>query len=97
MKRMILGTGLLLSLTACAEFPEVDAATSPEVSSAEYPRLLPFEDILVAQDPRATEAVSNDVQARAAALRSRADRLRNPVIDPASQSRMDQGVDTTGL
>ena len=57
-------------LGACAQ-----SATTP---NAEYPALLPLEDILSENDQ--TEAPADALSARAAALRARADRLRAPVI-----------------
>lgn len=62
-------------MAACAEFPEVGmTATAP---TALPPRLLPIDGILVQADSiRPVGAVVGGVQARAAALRARADRLR---------------------
>lgn len=84
--------GLSLGLLGCAEFPEVDAALSPDLAQAAYPRLLPFEDILVADAPRVQASEARDLRARARGLRQRAAGLRRPVIDRAARQRMARGV-----
>lgn len=66
--------GVLLS--ACAEFPEVDAAFSDSAVSADYPTLVPFEQLSAADPPRLSETDDDVLRARAAALRGRADALR---------------------
>ncbi len=90
MWRLLLLCGL--GLAACAEFPEVDAALAAGEASAEYPALLPFEQLLDAEEPRLTEEDDDVLLARAAALRGRADALRRPVIDRNTRFRMDRGV-----
>ena len=81
-----------LSLTACAEFPQVDTALGAADQTATYPTLLPFEALLDAQEPRLSETDDALLRARADALRRRADVLRKPVIDGQTRDRMDDGV-----
>ena len=81
-----------VALTACAEFPEVDAALASDRASAEYPDLLPFEQLLDAREPRLTDSDDEALRARAAGLRNRADGLRGPVIEPQTRDRMNDGV-----
>lgn len=83
---------LWLALTACADFPEVDAALAQGDPVAEYPALLPFEQLLAAEEPRLTEADDDALRARAAGLRGRAAGLGRPVIDPGTRDRMNDGV-----
>ena len=80
------------ALTACAEFPEVDAALAKGDPSVDYPALLPFEQLLSQQEARLHETDDDTLRARADGLRSRADALRGPVIDPRTRDRMEDGV-----
>lgn len=83
---------MVLGMAACAEFPEVDAALATGTPSRDYPALLPFEDLLVADAPLIAESDEAALLARAEALRNRADRLRGPVIDTQTRDRMNDGV-----
>ncbi len=68
----ILRALFLLCLTACTQFPSVDAAAAPDLAG---PALLPTRDLAVdpldplAEDPLAASSAA--LRARAAALRSR--------------------------
>ncbi|MWD27278.1 hypothetical protein E0K89_007315 [Aquicoccus sp. SCR17] len=67
----------LAALTAaCAEFPELDAAVPRSVTRGPYPRLLPMEELLAGPAPRESEESLEAFEARVAALRARAERLR---------------------
>lgn len=79
-------------LAACAEFPEVDAALANGAPATEYPALLPFEAFASAGDPQLEATDDAALQARADALRRRADGLRGPVIDADTRDRMQDGV-----
>ena len=79
-------------VTACAEFPEVDAALAAGDPDAGYPDLLPFEQLAPDQDTSLSETDDEALLARAAGLRNRADGLRGPVIDRDTRDRMDDGV-----
>jgi len=81
-----------LALSACAEFPEVDAALATGAQGQDYPELLPFEQLLSGDDPRLAQGDDAALRARAAELRARADGLRRPVIEPQTRDRMDDGV-----
>jgi hypothetical protein len=61
----------LLCLTACTQFPSVDAASVPALKR---PSLLPTRDLAVDQIAPLSE---DPLAARAAALRTRADTLRS--------------------
>ncbi|WP_116599959.1 hypothetical protein [Primorskyibacter marinus] len=83
----------LASFAGCTSFPELEAAQTPGIQSAAYPRLLPLDTLLTEEgDPRATPEAMGDLAARVARLRARADRLRGPVIDSGTRSRMARGV-----
>jgi len=79
-------------VTACAEFPDVDAALAADGPPSAYPDLLPFEDLLTAPEPRLADADADALIARASELRNRANDLRGPVIEPDARDRMDDGV-----
>lgn len=68
----------VLSLVACGRPPEVDAAFGPEPSGRDYPTILPFADVLEADDADFSVAAATDaeLQERAKALRARAAELR---------------------
>lgn len=81
--RHVLIISLAVALSACAG------------ESDPYPRLLPTDQILAEPTlpdhaPQAASSVAVDaqVQARADALRRRADTLRGPVIEPETLSRI---------
>ena len=82
--------GVLMS--ACAEFPEVDAALQSGEPLTDYPTLLPFEQLAGDQQTVLTDADDDLLLARAADLRNRANGLRGPVIDPNTRDRMNAGV-----
>ncbi|ETX28813.1 hypothetical protein [Roseivivax isoporae] len=84
------------ALAGCTQFPEVDATASPDIASADYPDLLPLEDLLAADAPQATPAMRDDLEARARALEARAGRLSGPVVDAPTRTRMDAGVPAGG-
>ena len=66
---------LCLALSACATFPDVGATARPVVAPA--PQLVPIDGILMQADAqRPVGSVISDTEARAAALRARAARLR---------------------
>lgn len=76
--RNALCIGLLAAaaLAACASFPQLDAAISPEARRAPYPELVPSERLLARRDEgRLTEADGAALQSRAEGLRARAGRL----------------------
>lgn len=89
---------LLLSVLilpgACATLPDPGGRLSAAANeSAAPPELVPLAPLLAAADGiTITPEVSLTVQNRAAALRTRAARLRGPVVDPATRQRMARGV-----
>ncbi|MDJ0630027.1 MAG: hypothetical protein QNJ44_17345 [Rhodobacter sp.] len=78
-----------LTLPACATFPDLDAAISPEARRAEYPELIPAEGLLGRRsDGRVTEQDAEILMARAANLRARAALLRGAPIDEETRLRL---------
>ncbi|MEO1107893.1 MAG: hypothetical protein AAFX90_08235 [Pseudomonadota bacterium] len=70
---------LSLALAGCADIPELDGSESRLVQKAAYPRLIPLQDTLGAPVDPVNEApeVEDDLNARAEALRKKADALQN--------------------
>ena len=85
--------GLLLLTGACTQFPELDERVTPELEAADYPALVPIDPILTAE--RTTGAAPAQetaaIDARVAALRSRAAALRGAVLSGAEEQRLAQG------
>ena len=81
-------------LAACAQFPELDGTITPEVKNASPPALVPLRSILERADTVATtpRTLTSDVASRLDVLQNRAARLRGPVIDQRTRSRMLRGV-----
>ena len=76
-------------LAGCSDFPELDAAITPTARNAEYPSLMPIDQLVAdAQDVQITEQTVTTLKGRAGSLRARAARLRGPIIDSATRARM---------
>jgi hypothetical protein len=97
MKRMhislTLGVGLTL-VGACTQFPDLDRNITPELASADYPALVPMDPILTQARTIKIEPVQATVaiDARVAALKSRAARLRGSVLTGRERQRLEEGL-----
>lgn len=67
---------LLPPLAGCATLPALDGAPGPAASQAEYPDLLPLEELLAGVPPPPATDPAAALAARAAALKARAAALR---------------------
>ena len=78
MKRSGIAVGVCLAaLSACADFPELARAVPASELSGSYPPLLPIDQLLAqTDDPLIEDEDTERLEARANALRARADRLR---------------------
>ena len=81
---------LLIALSACGRFPDLEGSISERARLADYPRLVPLEPLLAtaftgAQDARNESA---GLVARAARLRIRAAAMRRPVVDRRTRARL---------
>jgi hypothetical protein len=67
------GFGLLFGLPGCTTPPALEQAISPEAERADYPALLPADQLptAMAEVPSGTD-IANSLDARAASLRARA-------------------------
>ena len=67
----------LLALSACAEFPDLSARVPPSELNGPYPPLVPVETLLAqTTETRIADDDQAALEARAAALRAKAARLR---------------------
>ncbi|WP_343079682.1 hypothetical protein [Ostreiculturibacter nitratireducens] len=91
----LLASALVAVLSGCAQFPEVEAAMSPEAARADYPALMPIDDVLAraAEDGIAGPDLEASLQERAARLRARAAALRAPVVDAETGARLRSGIE----
>ncbi|SIN98827.1 hypothetical protein [Vannielia litorea] len=85
---------LCLALAGCTQFPELDAVTSASAKSAAYPRLVPIDGILARAGSSGTDPVAlrSSLEARVAGLRTRAARMRGPIIEPPVRARMNDAL-----
>ena len=85
---------VLIALCGCAAPPALDGRISAAAAAAPYPTLQPLAPLLAraTQPPRITAQTTSGTQGNAAGLRARAAALRGPVVDPATRTRMQQGV-----
>jgi len=84
---------LTLCLSACSQFPALDENTTAQTRRAPYPDLVPAEDLHAqVAEARVTDQTTLSLEARVAALRARAVRLRGTVIDGTSRRRLDHKI-----
>lgn len=91
--RASLLAALVLGVTGCTQFPELDARLTEADLQAQPPALIPAERILAGTD---TQAIGADTQStledRVAALQTRADTLRGTALEAETRARMQAGV-----
>jgi hypothetical protein len=61
--------------------PELDSPIPAGVQNADYPVLLPLDELAAPEDELDTEASQDELNARVAALQARANALRNRPIE----------------
>jgi hypothetical protein len=84
----------LPALAACAQFPELDHTQTTRLENADYPALIPIEPILARADAPRPDLTREEsvLNARLAALRARADRMRGTVLSGAEKQRLENGL-----
>ncbi|MEM6941563.1 MAG: hypothetical protein AAF943_16105 [Pseudomonadota bacterium] len=85
---------MITAAAGCTQFPELEGALTRDFSAAAYPDLLPIEPLLArsaisATDPLADQTLLN---ARLAALRAKAQKMRGSVLDGAARQRLENGL-----
>jgi len=91
---LIAALTLTVTLTGCAQFPELEGTIAPSDVNGTRQALIPLAPLVArANDatPLAGSAASNQ-SPRAGTLRNRASALRGPVIDPVTRARMLRGI-----
>lgn len=86
----------VLVMTACAEFPDLDAQVSETARNSGYPDLIELQGVNAAANEglEETEASAQDLAQRAKALRKRAKELRKPVLDRRSKLRLEEMMES---
>ncbi len=88
---------LLVVLAGCTDPPDLDASIDPALEEADYPDLVPIDDILGpdTDDPVADAGTADRLEARAAGLESRARQLqRQRGIDDDTRRRLNSDIAT---
>lgn len=82
----------ILALSACTQFPELDETIPASIEDAEYPTLVPLDPLLASSIPAGVdqEATTQQLEARAASLRIRADGLRRSDLNNSTADDQQQ-------
>lgn len=88
---------IFVVLVGCADFPALDGAVDDTARNAGFPSLVPLDPLLAKVDQQTatsqiTAASVATLDGRIAALRTKAARLRGPIIEPRVRARMRRGV-----
>lgn len=80
--------------TGCTQFPALDRTLTPELQDSDYPALVPLDPLLARAAQTGVEPVQATaaIDARVAALRSRAAGLRGSVLTGRERQRLAQGL-----
>jgi len=70
---------VMAAAAACTRVPELEDRLTPDLRDADYPVLLPLDDALEPLDPpqQAGEELQEELDARSARLKRRAEALKN--------------------
>ncbi|MEQ9260946.1 MAG: hypothetical protein RIG84_17810 [Roseovarius sp.] len=85
-------------VAACSAAPQLDRVVSPEALRADYPTLVPAEQLRVAAAvtsparQQVTPETAPAIDARASRLKARAAALRGEVIDRESKDRLGSSI-----
>ncbi len=82
------------ALAGCAQFPQLDRTITPALEAAPYPDLVPLGPVLARAQATGVDPVRGNavLDARVAALRARAARLRGSVLTGRESQRLAQGL-----
>lgn len=93
LRLLTFSAAISLSLCGCAQFPDLDAAISDQARRADYPALVPAEELTARVDePRIDENAADTLSARVARLRARAQSLRGSVLDSPTRARLQTDI-----
>ena len=89
MRPVVLILPLCVALSACADWPDLDHAVSPEARRSDYPVLVPLNEVLDRRGLARSDATDGEIlAARAANLRARAALLRGVSVDDDTRLRL---------
>lgn len=80
MRSLLILTCLAL-LASCAQFPEVNQATSRNIGDKEFPTLIPIQDVVDPGPGYLNDDSASNLEGRISGLKRRADELRQQQID----------------
>ena len=82
---------LLLTLTACAQFSDIDGTISADLTDTNYPPLVPLDPLLASAFPDGVDPnrTTQNLEARVSALKARTrDMKKHEPIDTNAQLRL---------
>lgn len=93
-RRRAVTLAVLAAMAGCTQFPDLDQSVSPEARKGDFPPLVPVE-VLRADAPEQliSDTTTTTLEARVAALRYRANRLRGTVLNQSARARLEQKPD----
>ncbi|WP_338548790.1 hypothetical protein [Roseovarius phycicola] len=93
LRRTVILCGFI-AVAGCTQFPDLNQSVSTEARNGNFPALVPVE-VLRADAPaqQVTDTTTTTLEARVAALRSRANRLRGTVLNRSARARLEQKPD----
>jgi len=91
-KHSLLISFSLVLVAACSDFPQLDDTISEADRAAAFPDLVNLDTLLSDVPTGSVQTASNDLDARLAALQSKAARLRGAVLTTPERNRLARGV-----
>lgn len=85
----------MIALSACTQFPELDATIPPQAQAADFPALVPLEPLLASRSAIVGNPaeVSQSLTGRVNALKSRARALQQrAIVDRPTRARLQQAM-----
>ncbi len=95
--RLAVLLGTFSAISACTNPPDLDDSVDPTLEQANYPALVPVEQILGRSplDPETDQQTAQRLEGRAASLQSRARRLQQTSgIDEETRRRLNSDIET---
>ena len=84
---------ILLAVTGCSDFPDLDAAVSARARAADYPAILPLDGLLASVPEIEPGLGVGDLPQRVHRLQGRAANLRGrAVVDAGTRARMNAAL-----
>lgn len=86
---------LSLSLAGCVQFPEIEEATGAAAEQADFPDLVPFDQLPqpIPTDQTGNAETQEQLEARVRRLEARAAALQGGVLSEEDRNRLEEGVE----